>query len=147
MSTTMDATTPWYRQFWPWFVIALPATVVIASMITIWLAIEARPERVDFPGTESVTLQFVDDTVMFTLGQRAASWPAELEVHLLDTATGQRWTLEARRVDTVRYLVTPPVLAAGTYDVEVRLPDPDALLLHGNWAYPAPAWKMSRTGE
>jgi uncharacterized protein len=33
---------PWYRQFWPWFLIALPASVVIASMVTIWLAV-TRP--------------------------------------------------------------------------------------------------------
>ena len=30
---------PWYRQFWPWFIIALPASVVIASFVTLWLAI------------------------------------------------------------------------------------------------------------
>ena len=30
---------PWYKQFWPWFLIALPLTAVIGSMITINLAI------------------------------------------------------------------------------------------------------------
>jgi len=30
---------PWYRQFWPWALIALPATAVIGSMITIYLAV------------------------------------------------------------------------------------------------------------
>jgi len=30
---------PWYRQFWPWFIIALPASAVIASFISLWLAI------------------------------------------------------------------------------------------------------------
>lgn len=30
---------PWYKQFWPWFIIALPASVVIASFFTLWLAI------------------------------------------------------------------------------------------------------------
>ena len=31
-------TQPWYRQFWPWFLIALPATVVVASLITVYIA-------------------------------------------------------------------------------------------------------------
>ena len=30
---------PWYRQFWPWFIIALPASAVIASFFTLWLAV------------------------------------------------------------------------------------------------------------
>ncbi|WP_025673520.1 FixH family protein [Salinivibrio socompensis] len=29
--------TPWYKQFWPWFLIALPATVVVASLVTFTL--------------------------------------------------------------------------------------------------------------
>jgi hypothetical protein len=37
---------PWYRQFWPWFIIALPASAVIASFITLWLAISNPVELV-----------------------------------------------------------------------------------------------------
>jgi len=33
---------PWYRQFWPWFLISLPATVVVASIITINLAVKSN---------------------------------------------------------------------------------------------------------
>jgi len=29
---------PWYRQFWPWFIIALPTIVVAASLYTLILA-------------------------------------------------------------------------------------------------------------
>lgn len=29
---------PWYRQFWPWFIIALPLTAVIASVATLIIA-------------------------------------------------------------------------------------------------------------
>ena len=36
---------PWYRQFWPWFIIALPAAAVIASFFTLWLAI-SNPDYV-----------------------------------------------------------------------------------------------------
>ncbi len=30
--------TPWYRQFWPWFVISLPATTVVAGIATLLIA-------------------------------------------------------------------------------------------------------------
>lgn len=29
---------PWYRQFWPWFIFSLPATVVMAGIVTIIIA-------------------------------------------------------------------------------------------------------------
>ena len=35
---------PWYKQFWPWFIIALPASVVVASFFTLWLAI-SNPDQ------------------------------------------------------------------------------------------------------
>ena len=28
-------TIPWYRQFWPWFLISLPATAVAGCAVTI----------------------------------------------------------------------------------------------------------------
>ena len=31
---------PWYKQFWPWFLMSLPATVVVASMFTIKIAVD-----------------------------------------------------------------------------------------------------------
>lgn len=30
---------PWYRQFWPWFIIALPASAVVAGLLALWIAI------------------------------------------------------------------------------------------------------------
>lgn len=30
---------PWYKQFWPWFIIALPLSSVVASFTVLWLAI------------------------------------------------------------------------------------------------------------
>ena len=39
MRPPREDTKPWYRQFWPWFLIALPGAAVIASMVTIQLAI------------------------------------------------------------------------------------------------------------
>jgi hypothetical protein len=37
--TDSNPITPWYKQFWPWFLISLPLSAVIGSMITINLAI------------------------------------------------------------------------------------------------------------
>jgi len=34
---------PWYRQFWPWFVFALPAIAVIAGIATVIIAMNHRP--------------------------------------------------------------------------------------------------------
>ena len=36
---------PWFRQFWPWFIIALPASAVIASFVSLWLAV-SNPDYV-----------------------------------------------------------------------------------------------------
>lgn len=35
---------PWYRQFWPWFIIALPASAVIGSFVSLWLAV-SNPDQ------------------------------------------------------------------------------------------------------
>ncbi len=38
-ATAKTDTTPWYRQFWPWFLIVLPGAVVVASFYMLYLAI------------------------------------------------------------------------------------------------------------
>lgn len=43
--TELD-TKPWYRQFWPWFIIALPASAVVASLYTVSLAIRTTDSLV-----------------------------------------------------------------------------------------------------
>jgi hypothetical protein len=37
---------PWYRQFWPWFVISLPASAVIAGLTTVWIAVTHQQDLV-----------------------------------------------------------------------------------------------------
>lgn len=34
----IEDTQPWYRQFWPWFLIMLPASVVVAGLTTLFIA-------------------------------------------------------------------------------------------------------------
>jgi hypothetical protein len=39
LSTAAGKPEPWYRQGWPWFLLLLPASVVIASFVTLYIAI------------------------------------------------------------------------------------------------------------
>ena len=43
--TDLD-TKPWYRQFWPWFLIALPGSAVVASLYTVSLAVRTTDSLV-----------------------------------------------------------------------------------------------------
>jgi hypothetical protein len=45
----LDAS-PWYRQFWPWFLIVLPAASVVLSFITLYMALEGMDPVVPHEG-------------------------------------------------------------------------------------------------
>lgn len=37
---------PWHREPWPWFIIGLLGSAVIASLITLWIAVTHPDQRV-----------------------------------------------------------------------------------------------------
>lgn len=37
--TLKNDDSPWYKQRWPWILISGPATVIVAGIITLWLAV------------------------------------------------------------------------------------------------------------
>ncbi len=37
---------PWYKQFWPWFIMVPPATAVVAGLITVYIAFENADDLV-----------------------------------------------------------------------------------------------------
>ena len=41
-----EDTDPWYRQFWPWFIIALPAFAVVSGLYTVWIAAQTQDSLV-----------------------------------------------------------------------------------------------------
>jgi hypothetical protein len=43
----------WYRQFWPWFLIALPAISVVFSFATLYIAVSGADEVVPHEGDSS----------------------------------------------------------------------------------------------
>ena len=51
---TDEDTQPWYRHFWPWFIIALLGSSVTASLYTVYLAVStAEPVLTQSDGDAS----------------------------------------------------------------------------------------------
>lgn len=46
MQITQKAPLPWYRQFWPWYLMALPASAVLAGIVTIYIAVSNQDSLV-----------------------------------------------------------------------------------------------------
>ena len=68
---------PWYRQFWPWVLISIPLLTVIASGITLWLAI-SNP---DYLVVDEVEYQRISDEmkVQATAENQAETAESELD--------------------------------------------------------------------
>jgi len=41
-----EDTEPWYKQFWPWFIIALLASSVVAGLTTVWISLQTSDSLV-----------------------------------------------------------------------------------------------------
>jgi uncharacterized protein len=124
---------PWYRQRWPWLLMAGPAIVVVASMVTIWLAattddavvaddyykrglsINHRLERVDRAaalGLEAMAEFAADGRVRVALASPSADGDAHPAVIVLGIAHATRGG-----VDRSAELVLGP---DGTYDGRIE---------------------------
>ncbi len=59
LDTAEHTVEPWYRQFWPWFIMSIPAATVVACMYTISLALSTSDSLVLKPvkGIDSLTEQ------------------------------------------------------------------------------------------
>lgn len=69
--SNIAASRPWYREPWPWVLIALPLTAVIASAVTFWLAV-SHPDYlvIEAPEYQQVKAQLRAEP---TTGASAAS--------------------------------------------------------------------------
>lgn len=129
---TTPPSEPWYRQAWPWFLIALPAAAVCASFYTLWLAM-SEPEAVvrdeyDRNGLE-VTRRLGQDAAARRLGVEARlqlTAPGAIEVELLPaslvpaTLSLQLIHPTAQAQDQAITLRRGP---SGTYSADIRYPE------------------------
>lgn len=78
-----EDTKPWYRQFWPWFIIAIPASAVVAGLTTVWIAMQT---------TDSLVLQSEDGIRNASdrqiAAERLASELGLAAIVTIDTGTG-----------------------------------------------------------
>ncbi len=124
MQTTMD-NTPWYRQFWAWFVIIPPIVAIVAGTATVLIANHyadnlvtgdfekvglgyqstsaARAEAARLGITAEVALPSGDDTLRLWLSG-AHAHPQQLIVTLAHATQGEKdQRLTVVRVDGERY--------------------------------------------
>jgi hypothetical protein len=89
--TSMTApVTPWYRQAWPWFLISLPATAVIAGSITFYLAAKGW----DGPVANDYYKQGLAINEELTRSTRARELGVAATVKLSGLAVGERVRVE-----------------------------------------------------
>jgi hypothetical protein len=139
---TLSAPTskPWYREPWPWFLISLPATAVIAGVTTVWiaatsadglvvgdyykagLAINQTLARDDAARTLalSATLQSVDGALAMTLAGHLQSYPDRLSLTLAHpTRPGLDQTLALSHAGGGHYRASLPALPAGKWHAQL----------------------------
>ena len=74
MKRTRTDSKPWYRQFWPWFIIALPASVVVASLTTVYIAFKHADSLVNdnyYKVGLAINQTLAQDTLARELGVQA----------------------------------------------------------------------------
>lgn len=77
---------PWYKEPWPWILISGPAIVVVAGLITVWLAIASNDGLVTddyYKQGLSVNQRLQRDHVAGSLGLHADLMRSEMNVRLL----------------------------------------------------------------
>jgi hypothetical protein len=67
-----EDTKPWYRQFWPWFIIALPASAVVGGLTTFWISLQT---------TDSLVVQS-DDGMQIVAERRVVAEQLAAELNL-----------------------------------------------------------------
>lgn len=131
---------PWYREPWPWFLISLPATAVIAGLATVWIAYQSADGLVvgDYYKAGlainqalarddaaralalTATLQREDGALGLTLTGNLQSFPDRLELALAHpTRQGQDQRLTLSHAGGGHYRTLLPAMAAGKWHAQL----------------------------
>ncbi len=134
----------WYKQFWPWFLIALPTAVVIASFVTLNIAIQNADSPVhDDYSKEGFAIQHndradataaqqhiraaiavgEDNSIAVELRGELSELPPLLTLQCIHAFDARRDITVALARSGDRYTGVLPDTAYGKWRIEVRPPN------------------------
>ena len=140
MTKTALRSKPWYREPWPWFLMSLPATAVVAGLTTAWLAFKTADglvvgdyykeglainqtlERDDAARALGLvaTLKTVDGTLMLTLAGHLKTYPGQLILTLAHpTHQGMDHILTLYAAGGGRYRAALPAMPNGKWHAQL----------------------------
>lgn len=96
-----EDTLPWYRQFWPWFLIFLPATAVVAGLYTLWIAVQSQDSLVVDAGKS--VMEATEETLLAERRALQLGLSADIGINL---ETG----LIVARLDSAEEFATPSLM-------------------------------------
>jgi hypothetical protein len=131
---------PWYREPWPWFLMSLPTTAVIAGLTTVWIAYQsadglvvgdyykaglavnqtlAREDTARALGI-TATLNTEHGVLSLSLAGRLKTYPEQLILTLAHpTRQGMDQILTLQHTGSGHYRATLPAMHAGKWHVEL----------------------------
>lgn len=146
-------TLPWFKQFWPWFLIALPATVVVAAFATLYIA--------NRHSDDLVSKDYYKDGLAINLQLESKHLAQEMRI-TSELEFNQLW-VTARLTGPVedRYLdleLSHPLEADRDFTVELERIEPgiyagllkEAIAIHWYWTLKnrsAPIWRLDGTAS
>lgn len=118
MSLNRDDVRPWYKERWPWILMAGPGLVIIAAIVTVWLAVVSndglvtddyykqglavnqrlyRDHEASVLGLRADVMRSGNQLRMFLVSTESASLPQEIAVKLAHpTQAGQDQVIPMR---------------------------------------------------
>jgi hypothetical protein len=134
----IERSRPWYKEFWPWFLIAFPAVAVAAGLVTLRLAVDSSDGLVDDDYyTQGLAINrtltrehaaasahlagrvhFANGAVLLQLSGGLAAWPEELRLRVLHpTRAGMDQMVDLRRQADGSYVGRFKEPALGKWDL------------------------------